>query len=60
MFLCSVPISSEAASPVLSDNAFLSGDVNADGEITSTDYILVKKAFAILFFSYVRGSTSCS
>ncbi len=44
MFLCSVPISSEAA-PVLSDNTFLSGDVNADGEITSTDYILVKKAF---------------
>ena len=43
--LCCVSLSSAAASPVLSDNALISGDVNADGEITSTDYIIVKKAF---------------
>jgi hypothetical protein len=51
MLLCCVPLSSKAA-PVLSgnietieDNTFLLGDVNADGEITATDYILVKKVF---------------
>ncbi len=63
MLLCSVPLSSEAA-PVLSgnmetveDNAFLLGDVNTDGEITATDYILVKKAFLreYTFASYEKS-----